>query len=202
MASESNIPRTRIYSVLDSLARKGWVKIISGMPLLFRPNPPADIIERLKSNYEEFLTNITEKVNEKVNSMKEKYVITKQDIGLKSLKSEVAAAKTVWITNATTEFLQRVKDHFQDGAEVKVVMFPNETPPEDENIQSKEAQLEIVHIIKKKETPGTSVILDEERFFTVLKDPINNNYIVTEMLYDDCTKCFREWTQMDWGDQA
>ncbi len=44
-----------------------------------------------------------------------------------------------------------------------------------------------------------SVILDESRTFTVFKDPIDNHYIVDEMLYDECSKCFEEWYSLGWN---
>jgi len=44
-----------------------------------------------------------------------------------------------------------------------------------------------------------SITLDESRTFTVLQDPIDHRYIVDEMLYDECSKCFSEWSNMSWS---
>ena len=40
LSEKSGVPRTKIYSVLESLENKGWVKIYSGAPLLFKPVHP------------------------------------------------------------------------------------------------------------------------------------------------------------------
>jgi len=34
LSERSGVPRTKIYSVLESLAAKGWIKVYSGTPLL------------------------------------------------------------------------------------------------------------------------------------------------------------------------
>lgn len=44
-----------------------------------------------------------------------------------------------------------------------------------------------------------SVILDEERVFTVFEDPVKNQYVVSEMLYDECVQCFRGWFDLGWN---
>jgi hypothetical protein len=44
-----------------------------------------------------------------------------------------------------------------------------------------------------------SVTLDEHRTFTVLQDPVDHHYIIDEMLYDECSHCFSEWTGMSWN---
>lgn len=65
--------------------------------------------------------------------------------------------------------------------------------------QVKEAEVKIVCMVKGKEVPSQSVILDESRTFTVIKDPVTNEYLVDEMLYDDCSRCFMEWSKLGWG---
>jgi len=36
LSEKSGVPRTKIYQVLESLERKGWIMIYSGIPLLFK----------------------------------------------------------------------------------------------------------------------------------------------------------------------
>ncbi|RLG48077.1 MAG: hypothetical protein DRN92_01810 [Thermoproteota archaeon] len=198
LSKKSGVPRTKIYAVLRSLQQKGWVKIYSGAPLLFRAVDPSKVFDRIKRDYEEFLESIQTMLSEEVTEMKDKFVIKKFDLGLKGLKEEIRKAKTIWISNATTDFLERIKDAFSDGAEIKVILFPGERRIEAENVQFREAEVEIVCIIRGREVPSTSLILDEERVFTVFQDPIDQNYIVDEMLYEDCNKCFLDWYTMSW----
>jgi sugar-specific transcriptional regulator TrmB len=50
-AEKSGVPRTKIYSVLEALKDKGWVKVYSGVPLLFRAVEPMSVFERAKEDY-------------------------------------------------------------------------------------------------------------------------------------------------------
>ncbi len=199
LSKKSGVPRTKIYSVLRSLQRKGWVKIYSGAPLLFRAIDPSEVFDRIKRGYEDFLESIKTTLGNEVGGMKDKFVIKKFDLGLKGLKEEVRKAKTIWISNATADFLERIKDAFSVDAEIRVILFPRERKIKIENVQFKEAEVEIVCIVRGKEVPSISLILDEERVFTVFQDPIDRNYIVDEMLYEDCNKCFLDWYTMSWS---
>jgi len=198
LSEKSGVPRTKIYSVLESLERKGWILIYSGIPLLFKAVDPRDVFKKVKKDYEEFLGAIQTTLKEEVKEMKEKFMILKFDVGLGSLKEEVKKAKTIWISNATTEFLKKMSDAFSKDAMVKVLLFPGERKINGKNVQFKEAGAKIVCMVRNKEVPSISVILDESRTFTVFEDPVDHRYIVDEMLYDECSKCFAEWYNLGW----
>lgn len=51
VAEKSGVPRTKIYMILESLANKGWVRIYSGVPLLFKATDPGEVFERIKEDY-------------------------------------------------------------------------------------------------------------------------------------------------------
>ena len=83
---------------------------------------------------------------------------------------------------------------------VKVLMFPGEAKPGNmQNVELKEAEVAIVTIIRNKEVPSMSIILDEGRTFTAFQDPVDHKYIVDEMLYDECSRCFSEWSNLSWN---
>jgi hypothetical protein len=63
----------------------------------------------------------------------------------------------------------------------------------------KEAEVAIVTIIRNKEVPSMSIILDENRTFTAFQDPVDHKYIVDEMLYDECQRCFSGWSSLSWN---
>jgi len=198
LSEKSGVPRTKIYSVLESLERKGWIRIYSGIPLLFRAVEPREVFKKVKKDYEEFLGSIQTTLKEEVREMKEKFMILKFDVGLESLKEEMRKAKTIWINNATTDFLKKVSDTFSKDAVVKALLFPRERKFGAKNVQFKEAEIEIICIVRNKEVPSMAVILDESRTFTVFEDPVNHQYLVDEMLYDECSKCFVEWYNLGW----
>jgi len=199
LSEKSGVPRTKIYQVLESLERKGWIRIYSGIPLLFKAVDPRDAFEKIKKNYDEFLQSIQATLDKEVTEMKEKFVILKFDVGLRSLKDEMRKAKTIWINNATTDFLKKVNDTFSEDTEVRVLLFPEERKTGDKNVQFREAEVKIVCMVRNKEVPSMSITLDESRTFTVFEDPVSHQYVVDEMLYDECAKCFLEWNNMGWN---
>jgi sugar-specific transcriptional regulator TrmB len=199
-SGKSGVPRTKIYSVLEALERKGWVKIYSGVPLLFKAVEPLRVFEKAKEDYAEFLESVQTTLKEKVNDMKEKFVIKRFDIGLEGLKQEIGKAKTVEINNATTGFVKKVSDAFRQDAKVKVLLFPGEAKPGNmQRVEFKQAEIAIVSIVRNKEVPSMSITLDEGRTFTAFQDPVDHKYIVDEMLYDECSRCFSEWSSLSWN---
>lgn len=53
LAEKSGVPRTKIYQVLESLQEKGWIKVYSGAPLLFKATQPEDVIKKIRQEQEE-----------------------------------------------------------------------------------------------------------------------------------------------------
>jgi sugar-specific transcriptional regulator TrmB len=200
LSEKSGVPRTKIYSVLESLSQKGWVKIYSGIPLLFKAVDPHKVFNKIKEDYAEFMESVEATLNMEVNDMIcEKFVIKNFDVGLRSLKDEMKKAKTIWINNATADFVEKMKDTFSGDKEVRVLLFPGEKPSADKNVQFKEAEIKIVCMVRNKEVPAIAVTLDETRIFNVFEDPFKNQFIVDEMLYDECAKCLLEWNNLGWG---
>ena len=200
VSEKAGVPRTKIYSVLESLERRGWVKIYSGVPLLFKAVEPLKVFEKVKEDYTEFLESVRTTLKNEVNTMKEKFVIKRFDIGLEGLKTEIKKARTIEISNATTEFVKKVSGAFRTDAVVKVLLFPEETRVSDlRNVEFKQAEIAIVSIVRNKEVPSMSITLDEGRTFIAFQDPVDHRYIVDEMLYDECSRCFSEWSSMSWN---
>ena len=50
LAEASGIPKARIYGVLDSLADRGFIKVIPGRPKQYQPKSPAEILDRAVEN--------------------------------------------------------------------------------------------------------------------------------------------------------
>jgi sugar-specific transcriptional regulator TrmB len=53
IAKTAQIPRTSAYSVLKSLETKGFAIATSGRPVIYKPEPPSTIFERVKKDLEE-----------------------------------------------------------------------------------------------------------------------------------------------------
>ena len=198
-SEKSGVPRTKIYSVLESLRAMGWVRVFSGVPLLFKAVEPLSVFEKVKEDYSLFLESVQSTLSKEANGMKEKFVIKKFDIGLEGLKEEISKAKTVEINNATSSFLKKISESFRADAVVRVLLFPGELKVALPHVDFREAEVAIVTIIRNKEVPSLSITLDEERTFTAFQDPIDHKYIVDEMLYDECQRCFSSWSSMSWS---
>jgi sugar-specific transcriptional regulator TrmB len=196
----SSVPRTKIDAVLEALKEKGWVRIYSGVLLLFKAVDPLTVFEQIKEDYTKFLDAAQATLKEKVNNMKEKIVIKKFDIGLEGLKEEIKKAKTVEINNATASFVKNVSGAFRPDAKVRVLLFTGEVKPAAlQNVEFKQAEVAIVTLMRNKEVPSMSIILDEGRTFTAFQDPVDHKYIIDEMLYDECATCFAGWSNLSWN---
>jgi hypothetical protein len=95
--------------------------------------------------------------------------------------------------------LKKINDSFRADALVRVLLFPGEAKIAMPRVEFKEAEVAIVTIIRNREMPSMSITLDEERTFTVFQDPVDHKYIVDEMLYDECQRCFASWSNMSWN---
>lgn len=62
LSDATDIPKARIYGVLDDLADAGYIKVIPGRPKEYEPKPPNDIlnraIENRRQSYESYRTTI------------------------------------------------------------------------------------------------------------------------------------------------
>ncbi|WP_373189805.1 TrmB family transcriptional regulator [Halolamina sp.] len=70
LAEATSIPKARIYSVLDSLANQGYVKVIPGRPKQYQAKHPDDLVEQaLESRRQEF-----ESYREQIESVREEFL--------------------------------------------------------------------------------------------------------------------------------
>ncbi|MHB8352285.1 MAG: TrmB family transcriptional regulator [Thermoplasmata archaeon] len=53
LATAAGIPRTSAYKVLESLVAKGYAAPTGGKPILYRPKPPLEVAQALKSAIDE-----------------------------------------------------------------------------------------------------------------------------------------------------
>ncbi len=63
ISKNSQIPRSKIYDVLKSLSKKGFVEIENGRPLKYNINPPLNVINKQKEVIVSELDKLAEKLN-------------------------------------------------------------------------------------------------------------------------------------------
>lgn len=70
----THVPRPKIYSVLERMAKKGYVEVKKGTPACFRSIDPEQLTERLKDEFllslNETLKELNSKENRQTNAMK------------------------------------------------------------------------------------------------------------------------------------
>ncbi|HMK45145.1 MAG TPA: helix-turn-helix domain-containing protein [Methanocella sp.] len=198
LAKKSGVPRTKVYSVLESLQAKGWIVVYSGIPLLFRAVEPEEALVRVRRGYESLLAELSGALSGEAMAMKEKFVVLKHDIGLGGLKDELRSARTVQISNATADLVERLAPAIRPDAVVEVVLYPGERKAGRNDFRFREALVKVVCVMRNKEVPSSTVIVDEGRIFTVAEDPVEERYYVSEMLNDDCCGCLSGVFTMGW----
>lgn len=60
ISESSGVPHTRVYDVLEALELKGWVEMGQGRPMRFKAKPPIEVINVIKTEYQNRLTRIEE----------------------------------------------------------------------------------------------------------------------------------------------
>ncbi|MCD6371851.1 MAG: TrmB family transcriptional regulator [Candidatus Aenigmarchaeota archaeon] len=68
LAEIANVPRSRAYDILQSLAEKGFVIIQGGKPLKYVAVEPEEALERAKKKFEEKIREMEERINRIKNS--------------------------------------------------------------------------------------------------------------------------------------
>jgi sugar-specific transcriptional regulator TrmB len=59
----ANVPRSRSYDILESLEKKGFVVLKLGKPIKYMAVPPAEVVERVKKNLSEKMSNKIERLD-------------------------------------------------------------------------------------------------------------------------------------------
>ncbi|ELZ24417.1 sugar-specific transcriptional regulator [Halosimplex carlsbadense 2-9-1] len=159
LAEATDIPKARIYGVLESLSDRGFVEVIPGRPKEYQPKPPEAILDRAVENhrqdYESFAAAIDDRredflaefrpryegANEDVTPTEELFHVV--DVGEPSERETRRlyhdAAEEVNVVTKSFEYFDSVEPAFADaldrGVDVSVLMLVPEflsTEPRDE----------------------------------------------------------------------
>ncbi|WP_123534667.1 TrmB family transcriptional regulator [Halosimplex salinum] len=84
LAEATDIPKARIYGVLESLSDRGFIKIIPGRPKEYQPKPPEAILDRAVENrrqdFEQFAGTVGEFREEFLAEFRPRYEQASEDI--------------------------------------------------------------------------------------------------------------------------
>ncbi|WP_436924277.1 TrmB family transcriptional regulator [Halosimplex amylolyticum] len=159
LAEASDIPKARIYGVLESLSDRGFIKIIPGRPKEYQPKPPEAILDRAVENrrqdYEQFAATVDdfredflaefrpryEQASEDITPTEELFHVV--DVGEPSERETRQlyhdAEERVCVVTKSFEYFDSVEPAFADaldrGVDISILMLVPEflsTDPRDE----------------------------------------------------------------------
>jgi len=161
LAEASGIPKARIYGVLESLADRGFIKVVPGRPKEYQPKSPDEILDRAVENsrqsYEAFASDIEERreaflaeygpqferASEDISPTAELFHVV--DVGEPSERETRRlyddAEETLGIITNSYAYLDSVDRALSDavsrGVDVSVLfLHPDNLPPEKRTVQS------------------------------------------------------------------
>ena len=161
LAEATGIPKARIYGVLESLADRGFIKVIPGRPKEYQPKSPDEILDRAIENsrqsYESFTAAIEEKretflseygpqferASEDISPTAELFHVV--DVGEPSERETrrlyADAEETLGIITNSFAYLDSVESALGDavsrGVDVSVLfLHPDRLPPEKAAVQA------------------------------------------------------------------
>jgi sugar-specific transcriptional regulator TrmB len=196
LSEATGIPKARIYGVLDSLADRGFVKVVPGRPKQYQPKSPETILERATENrrqeFEEFRQHLDEmrdsflaefqpryeQATEDIRPTEELFYVV--DVGEPS-ESETRrlyrrAENHVYVITNSFAYFESVESAVRDALERVAVdalfLHPELLPPE-----KRSRQAEIVSLIDE-EYPAIGVRFSTERL------PWRGTLIDPSMEYD------------------
>lgn len=156
IAKTARIPRTSAYSVLKSLETKGFAIATSGRPVIYRPEPPTKIYERVRAELEETFQKL-ELIHEILRERGEPqlvYTITGKDKVTEKIGEllDKSTGNFIISTPALSEVREKLGKNIQNaikrGTEVTVITEPLQKVPWD------------VKVVRRKGLIATDVISD------------------------------------------
>jgi|GEM_PF-830260 sugar-specific transcriptional regulator TrmB len=130
ITKESGIPHTRVYDVLSSLHRKGFVDIMHGTPRLYKPVSPEIVLEKLKEDVIRDIKSLREAFLELYKSvhgeeLPEIWTIHGFENTLERAEYIIRTARHEVLINTPIEFLNLLKEEIKKRKDVLFVIISN-----------------------------------------------------------------------------
>ena len=137
----TNVPRAKIYEILDTLAKKGYLEVRQGSPTYFRAVDPKEVIEEIR---DDFLNCSIDTLNQ-----------------LNELSYELPKSSPVWYIQSDRVMKTRIRE-IMDGIREELIIYS--TNPEFlQEFESEIKKLEKIYSVKlivDKLDKFTSISLD------------------------------------------
>lgn len=130
LAKQSGVPASKIYPILNRLVSKEVIQVIDSDPRKYVPQPPDEIISRLKSDYLSTVNQL---------SVKLKNIYLQED----------NASNHIWNLSGRSLIIQRILDFINEAKEqIYLSVWDEEVDEISEDLieaQKREVRLSIVH---------------------------------------------------------
>ncbi|WP_297497477.1 TrmB family transcriptional regulator [Thermococcus sp.] len=130
ITKESGIPHTRVYDVLSSLHRKGFVDVMQGSPRLYKPVNPEVVLERIKEDFIEDIENLKKAFMDLYRGvhgeeLPEIWTIQGFDNTVERAEYVIRTAKHEVLINTPFEFLKLLKSEIRARKDIIFVIISN-----------------------------------------------------------------------------
>lgn len=130
VTKESGIPHTRVYDVLSSLHRKGFVDVMQGSPRLYKPVNPEVVLEKIKEDFIEDIENLKVAFLDLYREvhgedLPEIWTIQGFDNTVERAEYVIRTAKHEVLINTPFEFLGLIKNEIRSRKDIIFVIISN-----------------------------------------------------------------------------
>jgi sugar-specific transcriptional regulator TrmB len=110
VSKNTNVPYSKIYEVLNSLEKKGWIETRSSRPRRYYPKSPVEALEVTRLRLQETINNWQNSVLEELQPLYD--------------KREIREKPDVWILRGKFDTIAKVKDLFETASNELLIALP------------------------------------------------------------------------------
>jgi len=115
VSADTGVPFSKIYEVLNSLERKGWIETRSGRPRRYYPKSPDEALEATKLRLEDTVKDWRKSVLEELQPLYD--------------KREIREKTDVWILRGEYDAIAKLKDLVGNAERELMIAMPSLTRP-------------------------------------------------------------------------
>jgi sugar-specific transcriptional regulator TrmB len=202
----SKVPRARIYDVLSTLSRKGWIEFLEGRPAQYRIKPYLDVkkrIEREEDNIKvakETLLEEIEAYSKKdgdVSSEGEEELILGRKKALPMIKGHILKAKSeIMLGYLSTSLLKELEPLLaiphRKGVRIRIVLNSKQKLP---NLRTIKKMAEVGRGLDKQPENG-NLLVDKNVCINIFETEADLNAVA--IYYTKCIFCINAWLDRIW----
>ena len=204
----SDVPRARIYDILSTLARKGWINIIYGKPTKYQPADYAAIKKkleeeerRLKKSKTKILEEIItyHKTEDKKTSEATQDLITGRENVLRTMQNGIAASRSdIMIAYFSDSLLEELFTSLEScsrrGIKISIILSSKQAMA---NPRKMKRRFKIKRGDEKHPKHG-SFMVDRKHYQNVFESEDNANSVILH--YNKCILCVNAWLNRFWDE--